>query len=132
MKKYLTFFNFRYQFGQMIGCILLGSLFFISGILKVSLYSAVATKLGTLGLPFPVMLTGMVICVEVVCGAMLALHYRARWAAVILILFTIPATLMFHAFWAFDGAAFSNQINHFLKNIAIIGALLIVACTENK
>lgn len=132
MKKNLSYFTYRSQFGIKTGRLLLGSLFFISGLLKLLQYSGVAIKLGTIGLPFPFILTGMVICVEVVCGAMLAFGYRAKWAAVILILFTIPATLMFHAFWTLDSAALANQLNHFLKNIALIGALLLVASTENK
>jgi putative oxidoreductase len=33
---------------------------------------------------------------------------------------------MAHRFWEFDAAQYGNQLNHFLKNVAIIGALLYV------
>jgi putative oxidoreductase len=34
---------------------------------------------------------------------------------------------MAHRFWEFDAAQYNNQLNHFLKNAAIIGGLLYVA-----
>ena len=47
-----------------------------------------------------------------------------RWGALMLVLFTIPATVMFHNFWAADAAQYQNQLNHFLKNASMIGGLL--------
>jgi putative oxidoreductase len=38
----------------------------------------------------------------------------------------VPATLIFHNFWAVDPAQYQNQFNHFMKNLAIIGALVYV------
>jgi putative oxidoreductase len=32
-----------------------------------------------------------------------------------------------HRFWEFDAAQYANQMNHFMKNLAIIGGLLFVA-----
>jgi putative oxidoreductase len=34
---------------------------------------------------------------------------------------------MAHRFWEFDAAQLNNQMNHFLKNVAIIGGLFYVA-----
>jgi putative oxidoreductase len=42
-------------------------------------------------------------------------------------LFVAIATAMAHRFWEFDAAQYNNQLNHFLKNAAIIGGLLYVA-----
>jgi hypothetical protein len=39
------------------------------------------------------------------------------------------ATLMFDACRVADAAAYGNQQNHFLKNVASFGALSMVACT---
>ena len=49
-----------------------------------------------------------------------------RQAALGLFLFIIPATLLFHAFWSADAASYQNQLNHFLKNLAIMGGMLYV------
>jgi putative oxidoreductase len=63
--------------------------------------------------------------VDVLGGALaLILGWRAQQAALGLILFIIPATLLFHAFWSADTANYQNQLNHFLKNLAIMGGML--------
>jgi putative oxidoreductase len=47
--------------------------------------------------------------------------YKSKIGAVVLIIFLIPATLIFHS-----DLADQNQFIHFLKNIALIGGLLII------
>jgi len=44
----------------------------------------------------------------------------------LLIAFTVIATFMAHRFWQMDAAQYANQLNHFLKNAAIVGGLLYV------
>jgi len=64
---------------------------------------------------------------EIAGGLALLVGFATRPAAVALFLFLIPATLIFHNFWAFEGAAQQNQMQHFMKNLAIMGGLLEVA-----
>ena len=45
------------------------------------------------------------------------------WVA---LLFMIPTTLLFHNFWAFEGAQQTAQRIHFMKNLAIMGGILYV------
>ena len=50
----------------------------------------------------------------------------ARWGALVLFVFTAAATFYFHNFWQMTGeAAAQNQI-HALKNLSIMGALLLI------
>jgi putative oxidoreductase len=58
-------------------------------------------------------------------GLMLLLNYRTSTAAWMLIAFTILATLMFHTNWS--GADSQMQMTAFLKNLAIIGGLMLYA-----
>jgi putative oxidoreductase len=37
----------------------------------------------------------------------------------------VPVTLVFHDFWALQGAAHQQQLVEFLKNVAIAGGLLV-------
>ena len=46
-----------------------------------------------------------------------------------LALFTLVATFAAHRFWEFDGAQVANQMNHFFKNLAIVGGMVILAAT---
>jgi putative oxidoreductase len=64
--------------------------------------------------------------IELVAGAMLLIGWKARWATLALIAFTIPATFIFHAYWSVPADQMLNQQIHFMKNLAILGGLLSV------
>ena len=117
---------------QTIGRALVGVLFLVSGAMKIGWFAGVAAGLTAKGLPLPQVLTALVIALEIAGGLALVVGWRAREAALALALFCIPATLLFHAFWSVDAAAFGNQLNHFLKNVAIFGALLLIASSANR
>jgi putative oxidoreductase len=117
---------------QPIGRALVGVLFLVSGALKIGKFAGVAAGLAGKGLPLPEVMTALVIALEVTGGLALVFGWRVRDAALALALFCIPATLMFHAFWSVDAAAFGNQLNHFLKNVAIFGALLVIASSADR
>ena len=40
-----------------------------------------------------------------------------------LFLFLIPTTVIFHNFWAMEGLQRTDNMQHFLKNLAIMGAM---------
>lgn len=113
--------------GVRIGRAMLGTLFLISGVLKATQFAGVSTKLAAMGLPMTPLLTALVIAAEVGGGSALVLGWKARWAAAMLAVFVVPATFLFHAFWHADAASYSNQLNHFLKNVGLCGALLFMA-----
>lgn len=117
---------------QPIGRALVGVLFLVSGALKIGWFAGVAAGMAGKGLPLPQVLTALVIALEIAGGLALVFGWRVREAALTLALFCIPATLLFHAFWSVDAAAFGNQLNHFLKNVAIFGALLMIASSANR
>ncbi len=58
-------------------------------------------------------------------GAMLLLNWKTSTAAWMLIVFTVLATLMYHMHWGGEGG--QMQMTQFLKNLAIIGGLLLFA-----
>jgi putative oxidoreductase len=60
-------------------------------------------------------------------GAMLALDYRVPLAAVILIVFTVAATAIFHRFWQIEDAPRRHLALSFVfNNIGIVGGLLLL------
>jgi len=113
-----------------VGRALLGALFLVSGLLKTGRFAGIAAVLATKGVPLPEVVAGLVILLEIAGGLALVIGWRAREAGIALALFVIAATLLFHPFWSADAAAFSNQLNHFLKNVAILGALMMVAASS--
>ena len=60
-------------------------------------------------------------------GILLFIGLLSRVAALGLIAFTILATILAHNFWAFtDAAEYGRQLGTFLKNMGLVGGLLII------
>ena len=64
---------------------------------------------------------------QLIAGTALLLGWHERVAAMLLALFLVPATLAAHAFWAYDGPEFQPQLVNFLKNVAMVGGLCVIA-----
>ena len=109
------------------GRILLAALFLVAGIRKLMAVAGTAGYFAKLGFPMPEVLVWVVIAVEIGGALLLILGWHARKAAWLLMLFTLIATFAAHRFWEVDAAQYVNQMNHFLKNLAIVGGLLFVA-----
>jgi putative oxidoreductase len=114
-----------------VGRALLGALFFISGVNKILAFSYVAGWMASSGVPASSLLLAVTIAIEVLGGLLLIIGYRARLAALVIALFLIPVTVVFHAFWSADAASFQNQLTQFLKNLAIVGGMLLVIERES-
>lgn len=109
------------------GRALLSAVFLVAGIRKMMIWGAQVAYFTKLGFPAPELFTVIAIVVELGAGLALLVGWKARWAAWLLALFVLIATFMAHRFWEFEAAQMANQMNHFLKNLAIIGGLLFVA-----
>ena len=102
-------------------------LFLYSGVGKVMAFTVTASRLPGGADGFGALLAAGALTVELGGGAALLLGLFARPAAVILIPFTIAATLMFHNFWTAPEAQLVQQTINFLKNLGLIGALALIA-----
>lgn len=66
--------------------------------------------------------------VHLACGLMLATGRQPRLSALVLAGSLVPTTLAGHRYWEeSDPAARNNQRVHFLKNISMIGGLLVAS-----
>ena len=60
-------------------------------------------------------------------GAMLALDYRVSLAAIILIIFTVAATAIFHRFWLIEDPLRRHlAVSFVFNNLGIVGGLLLL------
>jgi putative oxidoreductase len=107
------------------GRILLAVIFIISGFGKIMGFDGTVGYIGT-KLPMPQVVAVLTIGVELGGGILLAIGYKARWAALALAIFTLAAAILFHDFWAAEEAQKMNQQINFLKNLAIAGGMLMV------
>jgi putative oxidoreductase len=115
-----------------IGRAFIGILFVGAGLIKITHFPMFLSYMAGGGLPFVTPLLLLTILIELGGGLMLISGWKSFYAGVILALFVIPTTAIFHAFWRADAADFLNQLTSFLKNIAVFGGLLIVAGQERR
>lgn len=111
----------------LIGRLLLAQMFLLSGYSKIGGFAGTAGWIASKGLPLPEVLTAASLVVEVGAGLMLVLGWKARWAALALAAFTALASYVFHNFWTLPPAEQMTQQLFFLKNLAVIGGLLLLA-----
>ena len=109
-----------------VGRLLIAALFVVSGIWKITHFAITTAYFTRVGLPAAEATSVIAIIIELGGGIMLAVGWRARTVAWVLALFVLVATGIGHRFWEVDPAQFFNQLNHFLKNLAIVGGLLII------
>ena len=121
-----AFDNLVQRYAPPIGRTLLALLFIISGYGKIGAFAQTAGYMASKGLPMAEVLLVLTILIELGGGLMILVGWQARWAALLLFLWLIPATLMFHNFWGMDAAQMRNQFNHFFKNLCIMGGMLYV------
>jgi putative oxidoreductase len=112
--------NARYL--PLIGRILVGLPFAMSGLGKLAAYGSTTAMIGAVGLPFPPLAHVVAVAVELGGGRLLILGYRVRPVALALAVFCVATAVSFHSNFADQ-----NQMIHFLKNVMIAGGLLQIA-----
>lgn len=110
----------------LVGRILLATIFVISGFGKIFTFAATAGYMASKGLPMPQVLLAITIMIELLGGLMLVAGFKTRWVALVFFLWLIPVTFVFHAFWGLDPKEAQTQQIQFLKNVAIMGGMLMV------
>jgi putative oxidoreductase len=106
---------------------LLGSIFVLSGFQKLMGFSGVAAGIAGKGLPMPELLAVLTVIIELGAGLLLVVGWKARWAAFLLFLFVIPVSLVYHNFWTMEGAQAAVNKIQFMKNVSIMGGMLLAA-----
>lgn len=101
--------------------VLLSALFLMSGINKILNPAGTQQYMASYGMPLTGLFLMGAIALELAGGLSVLLGYKARWGAIALIIFLIPATLIFHTNFADQ-----MQTIQFMKNLAILGGLLII------
>jgi len=112
---------------ELTGRILICLIFLIAGIGKLMDWSGTAEYMASKGMTAIPFFQTMAVLFELGAGTCVLLGWHTRWAALALIVFLIPTTLIFHNFWAMEGAQRMDNMHHFLKNLAIMGAMCKLA-----
>ena len=107
--------------------VLLAALFLPAGLAKLTGFDATVAYITAVGLPAPTLAAAAALVLEIGGGIALILGFGTRFAALALALFTLIASVVFHAYWAAPAdQAFVTQLL-FFKNIGVTGGLLAIA-----
>ncbi|MFP5386231.1 MAG: DoxX family protein [Bacteriovoracia bacterium] len=108
-----------------IGRFLYSIMFVLSGMSHFS--SASIDYAASQGLPFAGILVPVSGIIAILGGLSVMLGFHARTGGLLLLLFLIPVTLIMHDFWTItDPQMAQNQFAHFMKNISMIGAGVLI------
>ena len=110
----------------LVGRILVAAIFVTSGFAKIGGFEGVAGYIGSKGLPMPEVLAALTVLLEFGGGILLIIGYKVRWVSILFFLWLIPVTYIFHRFWGIDAAQVQAQQINFMKNVAIMGAFLML------
>jgi putative oxidoreductase len=104
---------------ELVGRVLLGSLFLLSGLSKLGAYGATAAYMSSAGVPGA--LLPAVIAVELLGSLAVIVGWKTRVAAALLAGFSLLAAFLFH-----NNFADQIQMIMFLKNVSIAGGFLLL------
>ena len=122
-----------------LGRIFIPIVFLVTGIQKVMNIGEIAQMLAANGVPVPdeivpylggipkyEALGYLIAAIEIICGLMVLIGLKARWAALVLIVFTACTIIFVHHFWDMQGDALILNRADALKNLSIMGGLLLI------
>jgi len=111
----------------LVGRFLISIIFIMSGFSKIAMYSQMVGYAAAKGLPMAGAGIAVAAAVELLGGLAVLAGFQTRISAWLLFVYLVPATLLFHNFWAMQGMEQQDNMAHFMKNLAIMGGLLILA-----
>lgn len=91
----------------------------VAGISKIVDFAGSQQYMLAYGMPMTAFLLVVATIIEVIGSLMIIFGYRTKWAALVLVIYLIPVTLIFHT-------KFSDfvQMIMFWKNLGLMGGLL--------
>src|SRR4029078_12355388 len=121
-----------------IGRILIPLLFLVNGIQKALNVAEIAGMLEANNIPIPEQIVPylgsipkyqalgyLIAAIEIICGLMVLVGLKARWSALVLVVFTACTIIFVHHFWDMEGAALIEARTEAVKNLSIMGGLLL-------
>jgi putative oxidoreductase len=110
-----------------MGRILMSSVFLVFAVLKFTTFSYYVGLASGKGMPLPAAAITAAAILELLGGLAILTGFQTRIVSWILFVYLIPTSILFHNYWALQGALRATMEAHFFKNMAIMGGLLFLA-----
>ncbi|BBR53544.1 MULTISPECIES: DoxX family protein [Pseudomonas] len=107
--------------------VLLMILFILSGWSKLTGFEGTVNYMSSLGAPAPMLAAAIAVIMEFAVGILLILGFYTRPLAFLFALFVLGTALIGHPYWNMVDPERSANMTQFLKNMSIVGGLLLLA-----
>lgn len=109
------------------GRLLLALMFILAGYGKLGNIDGTAAFIASGGLPAPAVLAVAVGLLELFGGLALVAGYQVRLTGLALAVFTLAASVVFHAYWAVPAEQQYVVQLLFMKNLSVAGGLMLIS-----
>jgi putative oxidoreductase len=112
----------------LLGRILMGAYFILPGIQKITNYQMMTDYMLAHSVPATAVLLPTTIVLQISLGLAIIVGFKGKIAAFILAGLTLVICIYMHDFWTMEeGLARNHEMQNFVKNMAIMGGLLIIS-----
>jgi putative oxidoreductase len=109
--------------------LLLGGAFVVFGLRNIKAIPGLARALEARHLPLPVACAAVGVGLQIAGGLLTAIGPWAWLGGMLLIVFIVLATLLFHPFWEYSGEERKPHLQSAIMNTGLLGAFLMVVAT---
>ncbi len=110
------------------GSLLMGGYFILPRVQKITGFDEMTSDIEVHSVPMVSVLLPLTILVQISAGVAIVVDYRGKVAVFILAGLTFIISIYMHDFWSMaKGMEQAHELQNFIKNIAIMSGLLIVA-----
>jgi putative oxidoreductase len=113
----------------LVARLFLAPLFLIFGWRKLRDYPGTVSQMIQDGLPMPVLAAAVAIFMELPVAFAVAVGAFTRASAVLLVFYTLGASLVEHRYWTVMGTDRLASMESFYKNLSIAGGFLLLSMT---
>ncbi|MBI4120786.1 MAG: DoxX family membrane protein [Parcubacteria group bacterium] len=111
----------------LLGRVLLGGYFLFNGVMHLKQLKSMVGYAASHGVPFTTVSVFVASLLILLGGAGVLLGIYPEWSLIALIVFLVPVTFYMHAFWKVADPDERRMARiQFLKNIALLGAILML------
>ena len=110
----------------LVGRILLLLLYIMNGWQKLTHFSDTIDYMSQVGAPVPMLSAAIAVIVELILAIACAVGLFTRPLAIIFATYTVATSFIGHQYWIMAGAARVDNMEHFFKNIGLVGGFLVL------
>lgn len=115
----------------LLGRLMIATIFLVSAVGKVPTFAGIVEGMKAKGIqmegfPLTEVLLAGAIAFMILGGISVAIGFKARLGAFLLLVFLAAATYYYHDFWNLPGEEQQNQLIQFMKNLALGGTMVFI------